>query len=175
VGMTQGDALSWRVGNYSLDDREGLLMGYIDKNLIDGEHIVYKTTKHWTVFFWPLFFMLLLYNVYRSVGGPILLALVWLLPTYVDFRTSEFGLTNRRIVIKSGFVRRLSLETFLDKIEGVSVQQGLWGRILGYGTITFIGVGGTKNSFRRINKPLELAREVQEKIPTPTQYGVNVG
>ncbi len=150
-------------------------MGYIDKNLVNGEHIVYKTTKHWTVFFWPLLFILLLFYRYGLVGVPILLALVWLLPTFIDFLTSEFGLTNRRIVIKSGFVKRLSLETFLDKIEGVSVQQGVWGRILGYGTITFIGIGGTKNSFRRISKPLELARKVQEKIPTSTQYGTYVG
>mgnify|MGYP003795274701 CR=1 FL=1 len=104
----------------------------------------------------------------------ILLSLFWLLPVIIDYRTSEFGVTNRRIIIKSGFIRRMSLETFLNRIEGVSVEQKILGRIFGYGTITFIGVGGTKNSFRKIKKPLELARYVQESIVVTERQDVTV-
>lgn len=29
-------------------------MGYIDKNVVPGETLVYKTGCHWIVMFWPL-------------------------------------------------------------------------------------------------------------------------
>jgi hypothetical protein len=40
------------------------------------------------------------------------------------------------------------------------------GRILGYGTITVSGVGGTKESFRMISDPLEFRRQVQASLST---------
>ena len=141
-------------------------MGYIDKNLIQGEYVVYKTKKHVSVLFWPLGWAICL-GYFESVVA--VLVLFWLIPAIGDLLTSEYGITNRRVMVKTGFIRRRSLETFLDKIEGVSVHQSMWGRILGYGTIVFIGTGGTKNSFRRISKPLEFARKVQETLSASNQ------
>jgi hypothetical protein len=37
------------------------------------------------------------------------------------------------------------------------------GRIFGYGTITIIGTGGTRESFHRISKPMEFRRVFQEQ------------
>ena len=39
----------------------------------------------------------------------------------------------------------------------------IMGRILGYGTITIIGTGGTRESLRSISKPMEFRRVFQEK------------
>lgn len=52
----------------------------------------------------------------------------------ITYLTSEFGITNKRVLIKHGFIKRISLETLLNKIEGITVQQGILGRILNYGT-----------------------------------------
>jgi hypothetical protein len=35
---------------------------------------------------------------------------------------------------------------------------------LGYGTITVVGTGGTKEAFRLISNPLEFRRQVQASI-----------
>jgi uncharacterized membrane protein YdbT with pleckstrin-like domain len=49
----------------------------------------------------------------------------------------------------------------LNKIESVNVDQGILGRILGYGTIRIVGSGGTRESFPKISKPLQF-RKFQE-------------
>ena len=61
-------------------------------------------------------------------------------------------------------IRRHSLELLLQKVEGIGVDQGIAGRVLGYGTITVSGTGGTKESFPLISDPLEFRRQVQANI-----------
>jgi uncharacterized membrane protein YdbT with pleckstrin-like domain len=50
----------------------------------------------------------------------------------------------------------------LSKIESVNVDQSFMGRILGYGSMTIIGTGGTREAFRNIRKPLEFRKAFQE-------------
>jgi uncharacterized membrane protein YdbT with pleckstrin-like domain len=69
-----------------------------------------------------------------------------------------------RILFKIGWIRRRTFEMFLTKVEGIGVEQGIIGRILGYGTIIVIGAGGTREMFHKINAPLEFRRRVQEQI-----------
>jgi uncharacterized membrane protein YdbT with pleckstrin-like domain len=45
------------------------------------------------------------------------------------------------------FIRRNSVELLINKVEGIQVNQGILGRILGFGSITISGTGGTKNPF----------------------------
>ena len=78
--------------------------------------------------------------------------------------SSEFGISNKRVLIKMGFIRRSSLETLLSKVEGIGVEQGILGRILDFGTIIIRGTGGSKEYFHRIANPLEFRKYVQEQI-----------
>ena len=141
-------------------------MGYIDQNLIAGETIVYRTRLHWNVFVWPTIFLLIaLFSLVgsRDAGSFFLIVgALWALSSYIQFTSSEFGLTNRRVLIKVGFIRRHSLELLLSKLEGIAVDQGILGRIFGYGTIIVTGTGGTKEIFRNIAAPLEFRRMVQQ-------------
>ena len=75
---------------------------------------------------------------------------------------SEFGITNKRLIIKTGILSRKTLELNLSKIESVNVNQSIFGRILGYGSIGVIGTGGTKEYFISIKNPLEFRRKFQE-------------
>ena len=141
-------------------------MGYIEQNLIAGETVAYRTQLHWIIFLWPAVF--LIFAVIGFVGrqgygaGALLVGLVWGLYSYIRFSSSEFGVTNRRVLIKVGFIRRHSLELLLSKVEGIGVDQGILGRVLGYGTINVTGTGGTKEPFRNIAAPLEFRRMVQQ-------------
>ena len=58
-------------------------------------------------------------------------------------------------MVKTGFIRRNSLELLLNKVEGIQVNQGILGRNLGCGSITVTGTGGSKDPFRH---PLQGAR-----------------
>jgi uncharacterized membrane protein YdbT with pleckstrin-like domain len=146
-------------------------MGYIDKNLMDGEQIVYRTKLHWIVYLWPII-LFVLFPIALSKGqgfallGPFLLiiSIIWAISAFVSRRTSEFGVTNKRVLIKIGFISRDSLETLLTRVEGIEVRQGILGRIFNYGTITIKGTGGTINPFKRIEDPFEFRKIVQEQI-----------
>ena len=84
--------------------------------------------------------------------------------------TTEFAVTNRRAIAKTGFIRRHTLEMLLPKIESVSVHQNIPGRILNFGTVTVTGTGGTKESFRGISDPIGVRRKINQILEGYNQY-----
>lgn len=146
-------------------------MSYIEKNLMNGENIFYRGNMHWIVFYSAIIWFIVSIILFSrnsgtaSVGGLfILIAIVTGIASFINYKTSEFGITNKRVIVKVGFIRRNSFEVLLNKIEGIQVSQGILGRILGFGSITVSGTGGTKDPFRMISAPLEFRRKVQEQI-----------
>lgn len=113
---------------------------YAENNLLRGEVITHETTYHWIHFF--------------TKEGVFSLFVIPLIHHYTD----EFVITNRRVIIKKGWIARYTLEMNLHKIETVNVVQSILGRILGYGSITVIGTGGTKEHFHGIKNPIEFRK-----------------
>jgi len=147
-------------------------MSYVDKNLMPGEQIVHRAKLHWLVFLLPILLFIAAIWLF-SVGGDIVRVfafilivgvLVTALHAVIERRTSEFAVTNKRVLIKTGLIRRHSLETLLSKIESIGVAQSILGRILGFGTIVISGTGGSKEPFHRIADPMMFRRRVQEQI-----------
>ncbi len=145
-------------------------MGYIEENLIEGEVVIYKTKLHWfPVFFWPAFFLLLFIFTLISDNAEagaffLLITLIFGLGSFINYSASEFGVTNKRILAKVGWLRRRSLDMLLTKVEGIYVEQGILGKIFGYGTVVVTGTGGTKSVLKNIAYPLELRKIVQEQV-----------
>ena len=119
--------------------------GYVESNLMSGETVIYEAKPHWILFL--------------SMRAVLTL---WLSPL-IAYWTSEFAVTNKRVIMKVGLVARRVLELNLHKIESVNVDQSLLGRILGYGTITVIGTGGTRETFDQIANPLAFRKAFQEQ------------
>jgi uncharacterized membrane protein YdbT with pleckstrin-like domain len=94
----------------------------------------------------------------------LFMALVQWISALVTYVTTEFSVTNKRVVIKIGFIRRSFYETLLQRVAAIQVYQNLLGRILGYGTLTINGTGGEKETFIGIENPLLFRRYVQEQI-----------
>jgi len=120
------------------------MVTYVDGNLIKDERVEYETTYHWVIF-------LTLKSLFTLFIAPALQR--W---------SDEFVITNKRVVIKIGLFSRKTFEMNLSKIESVNVDQSVWGRLFGFGTITIIGTGGTRESFDTIQKPLEFRKRFQE-------------
>lgn len=80
-------------------------------------------------------------------------------------RRSELAVTNRRALIEVGILSRHSVELLLTKVEAISVDQKLPGRLFGFGTIVVTGTGGTREAFARIAHPLCFRTEVQSRVP----------
>lgn len=149
-------------------------MGYVDSNLMNGETVMYRTRLHKVLFLWPSIFVAILgalcfwilhHGTYKPIypGLCYIVATVILLPAYIRYISSEFVVTNKRVVVKVGFIQRNTVETQLQKIEAIEVEQSFFGRICNYGTIAVIGVGGTTQSFQNINNPMGFRRAVEEQ------------
>ena len=145
-------------------------MGYVDNNLLPNEQITYRAKLHWIIYALPVMVFVIAIAVALSGGGWIafiaigVIGFALFLPPWIKSSSSEFAITNKRVLIKVGLIRRHSLELLLQKVEGIGVDQGMVGRILGYGTITVSGVGGTKEPFQMISNPLEFRRQVQASL-----------
>lgn len=81
----------------------------------------------------------------------------------ITYYTSEFVITNKRIMIKTGFISRNTFEMNHSKIESINVHQSILGRIWGYGTIIIMGTGSTREPFAAICDPLTFRRKFLEQ------------
>lgn len=160
-------------------------MSYIDETLMGDEQVVYRTKPHWIIFtpsvgWLVLAFLIMivgpryqvansyLYNSYTlsdilafiTLGIAFISALV----AFVTYQTSEFGITNRRILMKVGFISRTTLEMLLQRVESIQVYQSIPGRIFNYGSIVISGTGGSKDPFPNIPDPLIFRKYAQEQI-----------
>ncbi len=167
-------------------------MGYAEQNLISGEHITFRGRVHWTALVTSVVPAMVIDIVAialvvgalfktHAYGGYLLVAAVVLfmassvvvLVGTMKRRAAEFVVTNKRIIAKVGIVEKQTAEIFLNKVESIGVDQNLRGRMMGYGTVTVRGTGGTIESFNRIADPFEFRRQIQEQIGmTPEPAGV---
>jgi uncharacterized membrane protein YdbT with pleckstrin-like domain len=92
------------------------------------------------------------------------IAVLAAIPAFVRRRSSEFAVTNKRVVVKVGLVRRHSTEILLRQIEGITVDQGIAGRIFNFGTIVVEGTGSDRTPYGGISAPLQFRLAVQEQI-----------
>ncbi len=152
-------------------------MGYIEENLVPGEEIVTRTHLHWIILIKPV---LLTAMVGAIVGVVVALwqngAWAWVLLLavvgaiiagligYFVVQSSEFALTDRRVLIKVGIIERKSVELILNKIEAIRVDQSIPGRMLNFGTLDITGTGGTREVFYNIARPIEFRNRVQAQI-----------
>jgi uncharacterized membrane protein YdbT with pleckstrin-like domain len=94
----------------------------------------------------------------------LVVALYRLLDRVLFYVTSEFGVTSKRVLGKTGFVRRRSLDIVLAKVEAIRLSQSILGRILNYGDLEVTGTGGTEEVLRFIPDPLLFRKSVQEQL-----------
>lgn len=145
-------------------------MSYVDSQLLPGENVMYRSKLHWQVFLFPGFFAVILLLVaigsfFSGAKGTGLIFLVLagflILVPFLKRANSEFAVTNKRIIVKLGFFTTRTVELLHSKVEAISVNQGLLGKMLGYGDIVVTGTGGTREEFKAVASPLELRRAVQ--------------
>lgn len=150
-------------------------MGYVERHLLPGERVVYRTRLHWVLFVKPVLLTLvgvLLTVVLRQVADPAWLWMIgaaifvagagWWLVHYVEVMTSEFAVTSSRLILKVGLISRYTTELLLTKVESIGVQQGLTGRVLNFGDLTVTGTGGAREVFRRVRDPIGFRNHVQQ-------------
>lgn len=152
-------------------------MSYLDDHLLAGERIVYRARLHWTIFLTSIVVILLgvalgillqvVEPAYSYAGAGLAgIGMLLAIGPAIRYVTSEFAVTDKRVLGKVGFIERESDETLLSKVEAIAVDQGVLGRVFGFGTVTITGTGGTQEVFSGIAEPLEFRRQIQSQIIT---------
>jgi uncharacterized membrane protein YdbT with pleckstrin-like domain len=150
-------------------------MSYVDKILLPNETLVYTARLHWFVYLPAIKFALLAIAALvasAQVGSSLLLALhitasalaalavlTWF-RGFIKRATTEFAVTDRRIIFKRGLLQRHTVEMSKGRIASVDVDQSITGRILGYGTVTLHIPGGGIEPLRNISNPFAFRSHV---------------
>lgn len=154
-----------------LDPRS--LGSYTTATLQANERPLHHTTIHWMALIGSVtgaalslivivpIAMLASWKGYYWAWLLLLIPVGILLSAAVAVKTSELVITDRRVIIKVGFIRRHTFEMFISKIESVAVFQGMMGRIFNYGTVEIRGTGGSSESFATIADPLPFRDAIQ--------------
>ena len=153
-------------------------MSYILSNLKDNEKLAFKSSQSIkSLFFWSFIFgfigltLVLLkgfviimgvsptgYNLYLIYWSVLLFFVIKNLITYF---TTEYGITNTRVISKQGIISRDIEEINLSSIESINVNQSIIGRILNYGTIIISGRGTSKVIFKDIDNVVEIRKLIK--------------
>lgn len=102
------------------------------------------------------------------VLGLVTFGLTWLIAIYEYLRLKflEQGVTNKRVIFKKGIISRRTEEMKLASIETVEINQGIWGRIFGFGTVKVTGRGISDLMFKNIDDPMSVKRQI-ESVSNP--------
>lgn len=146
-------------------------MSYIESNLQPGEEIIYKANLHFFLFLQPVVLLLLGWWLYGSETGVLhyggifllIIGVISLLQRIMVKIGSEYVVTNKRVILKTGVVSRRAVDLVLAKCEGLHIKQSVLGRIFNYGTIT-VTTGGVTSSYPFIASPLTFRREINTQI-----------
>lgn len=228
-------------------------MGYIEKHLVQGERVIFKTRLHRWVFFSPIFnyifraayafaifaaiiglltvlygstgvnvldirlettrwervaVLAILYSIVNVLGAPgfpgilavgaalagalvidraaainfvndaliaiftvpwqwlaaagLALTLLPVLGRFVEYLSSEFGVTNRRVLIKTGIINRQVTDVRLNQVESCELRETLLGRLIGFRHVRLTATGGMKKEYRSIASAYDLRRSILE-------------
>ena len=130
------------------------MASYVDSTLLSGETVMYRARiSLWSIGHLIFFGVLLL---------PVAIGLIFLIWALIRYKTTEFAVTDRRIIAKTGLISRSTVELFLDKVEALHVDQSVPGRLLDFGTITIRGTGTTLEPIRSISSPLALRKQFMQ-------------
>jgi uncharacterized membrane protein YdbT with pleckstrin-like domain len=158
-------------------------MGYTDKYLLEGEHVTYRTHLHWIIYIYPILLFIvsivicglavkyctpkkdsLISKIPLYVGYAIMaVSAIWMCIKWISQQTSEFAVTNRRIIIKSGIFQHEVTELRLNKSESLHFTNNVLGNLLNYGNIT-VSTGDQNCTYKNISDPEKFRYEINKQI-----------
>lgn len=153
-------------------------MAFPPNLLNDGEEIVLDLRPHWSRLFPPVFITVLLIAAAVAATAllsvpPLALGLVaalvvsvlWLLRVYVKWTTTNFVVTNERLIHREGVVAKKGIEIPLDRVQTIKFSQSVWERMLGAGDLLIESAGeGGQNTFSDIRRPSTVQNVIYREI-----------
>jgi len=144
---------------------------YVQGLLGQNERIVRATRQHWFVLFSNILLeivliLVLIVGVSAAVTvNPlagfgyilVLVPLIGMLRDILIWRNREYIVTNRRVIQINGVFSKDVVDSSLEKVNDVKMNQSFFGRMFGYGDIEILTASETgDNLFRRIGDPIKF-------------------
>ena len=127
------------------------MTSYVEGALIKDEKIVHL--GH--ISLWSLWHLIALGIILLPAVG---IGLIFLIIAYIRYKTTELAITTKRVIVKSGFIRRSTIEININKVETIQVDQEILGRMFNFGTLVISGAGNPQAPIAGISGPMEFRR-----------------
>ncbi len=163
------------------------MLKYVESLLGKNEQILWRARQHWVVlsanFIINLFIFLVIWAVYAAAGllgsgaigdflrnnrGFALLLLLipigWFGWEFLQWWAEEYLVTTHRVVQTEGLINKHTKDSALEKINDITLNQSVLGRVLNYGDLEIItGSDAGTNILRRLAKPVEFKKTLLEQ------------
>jgi uncharacterized membrane protein YdbT with pleckstrin-like domain len=152
-------------------------MGYVESLLAENEVIIVKTRQHSIVwaksFLINLVFLIAIIILALAAAmtplGALGIALTFLViipigafvRVYLKWWNEEYLVTNRRVIQAEGIINKHVIDSSLEKVNDVVLDQSFLGRMLDYGDVEILTASeGGVNDLRRIAAPVKFKTEM---------------
>jgi uncharacterized membrane protein YdbT with pleckstrin-like domain len=155
-------------------------MGFPKRLLADHEKLVLDIRPHWIALAGPVILTVVIvvgevlafvyfpddwpsWTRWAAVGVGLLLFFAYAVRGFLAWLTSHFVVTSDRLIHRSGWLAKQSMEIPLERVNDVSFHQTVFERIVGAGDLV-IESGGEygQNFFRDIRKPEQVQKTIYE-------------
>lgn len=128
-------------------------MRYIEQSLAPGETVLQRG-KYPAVYWFGAWMMLLFLGI-------IIVGIVLFIRAAIIMKTTDFAVTNRRVILKRGWLNRSTQEIAVESVEGVVLNQSLIGRLFGFGRVIVTGTGEATIVFPPMSHPVAFRRAIE--------------
>jgi uncharacterized membrane protein YdbT with pleckstrin-like domain len=136
--------------------------------LLENERIVYQIRLHWVLFLGPLMLIIIGGLSFPAKGlSAFVLAIIgvaWGVISYIKFNYSYIRVTDKRVLIRVGFLVRQPYSISLSDISYIDFYQPSLGSMLNFGKITIVHGKKFKSVFRMVSSPGELVTAVRGQL-----------
>jgi uncharacterized membrane protein YdbT with pleckstrin-like domain len=163
------------------------MMKYVEGLLGKNEQILWRARQHWIVlsanFVINFFIFIVIWAIYGAAGmlgsgvigdflrnnrGIALIALLfpigWFGWEFLQWWAEEYLITTHRVVQTEGLINKHTKDSALEKINDITLNQSVLGRLLGYGDLDIItGSDMGTNLLKRLAKPVEFKKTLLEQ------------
>lgn len=126
-------------------------MKKVNEGLGTNENIVYRGEISRATLIPHILLMMLIIGII-TIWKPI-----------IHILTTELCITNKKVIGKTGVFKIKTLDSPLNKINNFSIEQGLVGRLLKYGTVR-IDTSSGMYEFKYIHDPDKFKRKLTDQI-----------
>lgn len=168
-------------------------MGYLEGLMGRKERIVFKARQHWLFILSKLVFwaaaslgILVVVGVLAAItpldGLALLLLLALVFPFWrfmvdlLNWWNEQYVITNRRVIQLEGIINKHSIDSSLEMVNDVVLEQSAIGRMLNYGDVQILTASEVGiNRFDRIVRPVKFKTEMLDQKEALSQLDIVEG